>query len=71
MYECYELGMIDFMNQSVAARVFTSKRSAEVWVMGKRKSDMVPDGIELRIISDEAWDFARITYFKSKYREEE
>lgn len=60
------LGMIDFLNSQTAARVFTSKRMAEAWLTNRKRLNGIPEGIELQIVSDEAWGLVKDMYYRGK-----
>lgn len=64
--ECDALGMIDFFDHNIAARVFTMNDEAAEWIVGSIHSNIIPEGIELRIINDETWKLVSIMYYRGK-----
>ena len=60
------LGMRDYLDWHAAARIFATKRIAEAWIRKVKLLDLVPEGIELRALSDEAWEFTIIMYHEGK-----
>ena len=64
--ECDALGMIDFLNRHIAARVFTSRWMAHIQVMDMVRKNVVPEGIKLHILNDEAWKLVKDMYFQGK-----
>lgn len=64
--ECDALGMIDFLNSQTAARVFTSRWMAEAWITNRKRLNAIPEGIKLRIVSDEAWGLVKDMYYRGK-----
>lgn len=64
--ECDALGMNDFLEFCMAARVFTSKRQADEWINKRKRLNGIPNEIELRIVSDEAWKLILDMYIRGK-----
>jgi len=64
--ECDALGLIEFLNSHIAAGVFTSKWMAQTQVNEMKRRNIVPEGIKLCIISDEAWDLVMDMYCNGK-----
>lgn len=64
--ECDALGMIDFHNRHIAARVFTSKWMGQMQINEMKRRHIVPEGIKLHIISDEAWHLMNDMYLRGK-----
>lgn len=64
--ELNALGMREYTDWNTAARVFASKRIAEAWIRRVKLLDLVPEGIELQALSDEAWEFTIIMYHRGK-----
>lgn len=64
--ECKELGMDDFLEWRAAAKLFTSLIDARSWVRMLKRNNTITEGIQLRVLSDEAWLFALWMYFKGR-----
>lgn len=64
--ELNALGMRDYTDWHTAARVFTSKCEARAWINKLKRLNSVPEGIELRVLSDEEWEFTIIMYHRGK-----
>lgn len=64
--ECDALGMTEFFNWHIAARVFTSKWMGQAQINEWKHRHIVPEGIKLHIISDEAWNLIKDMYFRGK-----
>lgn len=64
--EAVALGMVRCIDYSAASNVFRSKRIAEAWLKEVQQKELVPEGIKLRILSNEAWYFARDMYYRGK-----
>lgn len=67
MEECKELGMHDFLDWHIAAKVFTSLSDARSRIRMLKRNNAIPEGIQLRVLSDEAWMFVKYMYFKGKW----
>lgn len=64
--ELNALGMREYTDWHTAARIFGSKRVAKAWIDKLKRLNSVPEGIELRALSDEAWEFTIIMYHTGK-----
>jgi len=64
--ECDALGMIPFLHRHIAARVFTSKWMAQTVLNEMKRRNIVPEGIKLCILSEEAWELVKDMYYKGK-----
>lgn len=66
MEECNKLGMTDFMEWHTAARVFTYLSDARGWISMLKRNNDVPEGIKLRVLSNEAWEFVGDMYYNGR-----
>lgn len=66
MEECKKLGMSEFADSHTAATVFTSRKAANEWIRTLKRKNRIPEGIQLRVLSDKAWIFAEAMYFQGK-----